>query len=55
MEHKARSEADSAPLFQVPVNSNGLLSEQLAAAIDFAVMLQVVHSYLKAVTRHFVS
>ena len=51
MEHESRSEADSAPLFEVAVYSKGLLSEHSTAEIELAVVAQVMYPHLKAATR----
>ena len=55
MEHESRSETDSAPVFQVPVYSKGLLSEHSMAAIELTVVAQVVYRHFKAATLYIIS
>jgi hypothetical protein len=55
MKHESRSEPGSAPVFEVPVYSKGLLSEHSTTAIELAIVTQIVYPHFKAATRYLIA
>ena len=54
-EHEARTESDRAPVSKVLVYASGLRDEILAAAVELAVMVQIVDGHFKAVASEFLA